>query len=83
MQFPRPYLPGCSGMGMWVWPLIGALTALLVPFPSPDGQSPRTRVFFFAREETTRPFYRPLHSVTRAPSPDTYEPSHRFPIPTF
>ena len=38
--------PWCSGMGMWVWPLIGALTALLVPLPSPDGQSPRTRVFF-------------------------------------
>lgn len=31
-------------MGMWVWPLIGALTALLVPLPSPDGQSARTRV---------------------------------------
>ena len=31
-------------MGPWMWPILGALAALLVPLPAPDSPSPRQRV---------------------------------------
>ena len=34
-------------MAVWVWPLLGALMALLVPLPSPDPASLRSKVCAF------------------------------------
>ncbi len=54
------------------------------PAPLPGRpESPHAGIFPLHGSETMRPLYRPQPSLTRAPLPDTDEPSHRFPIPTF